>query len=706
MKRILFVVFVLFVMRASLVEGADRRLITERDLLRFEWIADPQLSPDGMQVVFTRVTVNEKKKGYDTAIWAVDAAPRATPRRLTNGPRDSRPRWSPDGKRIAFIRSLDGEGKPLPSQIFLLPLAGGEPRKLTSMNKSVESLSWSPKGDQIAFSATTRPGDLEEKKAGDDMPPESDVRIITQARYRSNGSGYLDPTRNTQAWRVDTDAEDAKPKQLTSAEFDVENLLWSPDGSRIYFTSTQTLEPYYDFPDSDLFSVPRDGGDVAKVASIDGEIDRLAISPDGQWIAFEGTEGKPVRSYDQPDLFVTSSASGSTPRNLTTAYDYDVFAGLAGDQHPPRGGYASLPVWSPDGRSIAITGAKEGRSNLERVDVASGRVEPWTDRAQEVVSYTIRGGRTVALISTPMSIGELFLIDEKGSQTQITNVNGKLFDEFRLTAPEEVWIPSFDGKRIHAMLQKPPDFDPKRKYPLIINIHGGPHAAYGHTFVHEMQWMAAKGYVVVYPNPRGSSTFGQEFGNIIQFRFPGDDYKDLMATVDGVIARGYIDPNRLGVTGGSGGGILTNWIITQTNRFAAAVAQRSIADWATFWYTADFTLFQQSWFRKPPWEDPQEYALRSPMTYVDRIKTPLMLIEGETDFRTPPMAGGEMMFRALKYRRQPTVMIRFPDETHELSRSGQPGHRIERLQHIMNWFDIYLQGKKNDLYTRGLRTGS
>ena len=507
-------------------------------------------------------------------------------------------------------------------------------------------------------------------------------------------------------WRVATDGEEAKPKQLTSGDFDVQEVAWSRDGARIYFTSTRTFEPYYDVADTDLFSISRDGGEITNVASIDGEIDRVAVSPDGQWIAFRGTPGKPVRSYDQPDLYVISSAAGSTPRNLTAAYDYDVLGGVTGDQRAPRGGVASVPAWSADGRSISITAAEEGRSNLKRVDVESGRVDRWTDRPQDVVSYAIRGGQTVALISTPTIISELFLVDDKGSQRQITNVNGKLFEQLRLTEPEEIWFPTFDGKRIHTMLQKPPDFQADRKYPLIINIHGGPHAAYGHTFNHEMQWMAAKGYVVVYPNPRGSSTFGQEFGNIIQFRFPGDDYKDLMASVDAVIARGYVDPARLGVTGGSGGGILTNWIITQTDRFAAAVSQRSIADWSTFWYTTDFTLFHPSWFRKAPWEDPQEYASRSPITYADRIKTPLMLIEGENDFRTPPMAGGEMMFRALKYLRRPVVMIRFPEETHELSRSGQPRHRIERLQHIVNWFDIYLQGKKNDLYTRGLRTGS
>ena len=210
--------------------------------------------------------------------------------------------------------------------------------------------------------------------------------------------------------------------------------------------------------------------------------------------------------------------------------------------------------------------------------------------------------------------------------------------------------------------------------------------------------MAARGYVVLYPNPRGSSGYGPDFGNIIQYRYPGDDFKDLMAGVDELEKRGMIDPKRLGVTGGSGGGLLTNWAITQTDRFAAAVSQRSIADWSAWWYTADFTLFQPRWFRSPPFQNPEEYASRSPLTFVEKIKTPLMLIEGESDFRTPPAAGGEAMFRALKFLKKPVVMVRFPGEPHELSRSGKPWHRVERLDHIINWFDKYLMGKPMPQY--------
>jgi dipeptidyl aminopeptidase/acylaminoacyl peptidase len=328
-------------------------------------------------------------------------------------------------------------------------------------------------------------------------------------------------------------------------------------------------------------------------------------------------------------------------------------------------------------------------------------VDAVTNGNFDVYSYTATadGSKVAALISTPVNIGDLFLVDPKsGGMKQVTHINTDLFSKINLTEPEMIWYKSSDGRRIQAWVQRPPDFQEGKKYPMILNIHGGPHAAYGYTFDHEIQWMAAKGYVVLYPNPRGSTSYGQEFGNVIQYHYPGDDYKDLMAGVDELIRRGWVDPEKLGVTGGSGGGVLTNWTIGHTQRFKAAVSQRSIADWAGFWYTADFTLFTPTWFRGAPWEQEADFKERSPITYVKNVTTPLMLIEGEADLRTPPSDGGEQMFRALKYLKKPVVMVRFPGESHELSRSGKPTHRVERLDHIVAWFDEYLQAKHTGTY--------
>jgi dipeptidyl aminopeptidase/acylaminoacyl peptidase len=382
------------------------------------------------------------------------------------------------------------------------------------------------------------------------------------------------------------------------------------------------------------------------------------------------------------------------PRNLTAEFDYDVGSGVGGDNTAPRGGGGNPPVWSADGHSIMLVYAKEGRANLGSFDAGSGKETDVTKGNQAVVAFRAPpdASRMALIISTPTRIGDLFWLDRAGLQPrQLTHLNDDLFGKLNLTEPEEIWYQSFDGKRIQAWVQKPPDFDPSKKYPFILNIHGGPHSAYGFVFDHEFQWMAAKGYVVLYPNPRGSTTYGQEFGNIIQYNYPGDDYKDLMAGVDELIKRGYIDEKKLGITGGSGGGVLTNWSIGHTTRFAAAVSQRDIADWSAWWYSADFTQFQSEWFKGAPFEDP-DFKRRSPITYIDKVTTPLMLILGEADWRTPTGAGGEQMFRALKYRKIPTVMIRFPGESHELSRSGQPWHRIERLEHIVGWFDKWLMG--------------
>ena len=714
--RALFVrAFIIGLVFTSVV-FAQKRNITEKDLFDFTWIGDPQVSPDNSQVAFVRVTVNEKKDGYNTSIWGVSAGG-GEPRRLTSGNHDSSPRWSPDGKYLAFVRVTEKEGKPDQPQLFMLAMSGGDSFQFTSVPKGAGQPEWSPDGKTIAFVSNSNPEDLSKQSkdtvAGDTKKPEandrreSDVRVITQAVYRFNGAGYVDAKRPQHIWVIAaprTSDDKVSPKQLTNGRFDEDDVIWASDSSQIYFTSVRSNEPYYELPKTEIFSVAVTGGEPVKLTSFNMGSGNFSISPNGKQLAFIASSNEPVRSYSEPDLWVIDLTQGAQPRNLTAGFDYDVGSGVGGDNAPPRASGGSDPIWSSDGREIIEVYAKEGKANLGRFDTASGKEMDVTTGNQAVISFrsTPDRKRLIYSISTPTRVGDLFSIDRSGGQpTQLTRINDAVFSKLNLTEPEEVWYTSFDGRKIQGWLQKPPDFDPGKKYPLILNIHGGPHAAYGYVFDHEFQWMAAKGYLVLYPNPRGSTSYGQEFGNIIQYKYPGDDYKDLMAGVDEVVKRGYIDTTKLGVTGGSGGGLLTNWTITQTDRFAAAVAQRDISSWSDWWYSDDFTLFQATWFKAPPFEDPEDYKARSPITYINKVKTPTMFVLGEADYRTPPSAGGEQMFRALKYRKIPTVMVRFPGESHELSRSGQPWHRIERLEHIVGWFDHWLIGVPKPEYEIG-----
>jgi dipeptidyl aminopeptidase/acylaminoacyl peptidase len=717
--------------------SSEKRNITEKDLFDFVWIGDPQVSPDGSHVAFVRVTVNEKKEGYNTSIWSVPIAGGEEPHQVTKGDHDSVPRWSPDGKFLLFLRATEKNGKPEPPQLAILPMAGGDSFVFTDLPKGAASPSWSPDGKTIAFTSETNAEDLakqekkkskeeESKKAGSGNAPagsdehESDVRLITRAVYRVDNEGYLDPKHPTHIWLVaapHSADEKVKPRQLTTGRFDEENAIWSKDGSQIYFTSRQLDEPYYELPRTDLYSVAAAGGKPTKITTIDLDTQfgpdsgALSLSPDGKQVAFTAATTQPVNSYTQPDLWVLDLSPNAKPRNLTASFDFDVPGFVIADSAPPRAGGRNKPIWTPDGRGLIAVYTKEGKANLAVFDIpvaadadaGTAGVHDLTSGNQGVMSFRALPdvSKLIYVVSTPTRINDLFVLDRAtpgATPTQLTHVNDQLLSKLNLTEPEEIWYESFDGKRIEAWLQKPPNFDSQKKYPLILNIHGGPHVAYGHIFDHEFQWMAAKGYVVLYPNPRGSTSYGQEFGNIIQYHYPGDDYKDLMAGVDEAIKGGYIDDKKLGVTGGSGGGLLTNWVVGQTNRFAAAVAQRDIASWEDWWYTWDFAIFHPTWFKVPPFEDPQEYRVRSPINYIKNVTTPMMFILGEADYRTPPGAGGEQMFRALKFRKIPTVMVRFPNESHELSRSGQPWHRVERLQHIVGWFDHWLMGMPKPEY--------
>ena len=697
---------------ASALPAQQRRPITQDDLYHFKWVADPRISPDGRQVAYVQVTVDSARKGYETSIWSVAADASSPPRRLTSGTHDGAPRWSPDSRTLAFVRA-SGEDKP---QIYLLSMDGGEARQLTETPRGTSAPVWSPDGKSIAFTSDVKQSDLKDTTRSDDSTKadgdsrgakgdsagsgeESDVHVITRAVFRFNGQGFIDYTRHSHIFTVPvvpSPSTPAKAKQITSGDFDEGTLAWSSDGSRIFFTSDRVLEPYYYPPDGNMYSVPAAGGEMEKVIDIDGPVDGTVQSPDAKSFAFAGfTNPAKPRSHDQTDLFVFT---GGKARNLTGSYDFSVGDGPGGDQAAPRGGSGSSPlVWTTDGKSVIVTTGEHGTSNLMRFDVASGHAEPLTIGDHNIMAYSATpDASTFALtISDPTHIGDVYAFSPATKRlTQLTHINDSLFARLELSTPEQLWYRSFDGRKIEGWVLKPPGFTPGKKYPMILEIHGGPHTNYGYTFFHEFQWMAAKGYVVLFTNPRGSTSYGQEFGNIIQYRYPGDDYKDLMVAVDSLVRRGYVDEKRLGVTGGSGGGLLTNWTVTQTNRFAAAVSQRSVADWIGFWYSADFTLFTPTWFQTNPYQNAQEFLDRSPTHYASKITTPLMLIDGEADLRTPPTQGSEAMFRALKAQHKPTALILVPRESHELSRSGEPKHRVARLQHILNWFDKYLMGEK------------
>jgi Dipeptidyl aminopeptidases/acylaminoacyl-peptidases len=361
MKRLL-----LALLLAAVAAQLQARPISEKDLFRFVWVSDPQISPDGRQVAFVRTTVNEKKDTYETSIWSVPAMAGATPRRLTNGPHDSAPRWSRDGKLMAFLRAVEKDGKPQPAQIFVLSLDGSEARAVTSLTRGVESLAWSPVRNTLAFTASTRPADLEKPVKKNEDEHESDVRIINQAVYRANGAGYRDATRASHLWTVNVpDVMGDEPpaaKQLTSGDFSEGDVQWSPDGSKIYFSSTRVYEPYYDVRDNDLYVVSASGGDIARIVSYQGTIGAYAPSPDGKWIAFAGSLTQPIQSYTQPDLFVVSTVPGSAPRNLTANNDTDIPAASAAIRRRRVPAVVRAPCGVPTARASSSVWPSRGES--------------------------------------------------------------------------------------------------------------------------------------------------------------------------------------------------------------------------------------------------------------------------------------------------------------------------------------------------------
>ena len=674
--------------------SAGRRAMTPEDLLRFVWVADPQISPDGSQIAFTRVWIDAEADEYRTQIWLVPFAG-GEPRPLTSGLLDRQPRWSPDGLRLAFVRGAEGKKS---AQLQVLPMAGGEASAVAALEGGLSDPAWSPDGERLAFLSPHHPTlDAPDRK----KPKHDPARVVTKPVFRMNDLGFHDDERRNHVWVVP--AGGGAARALTRGPFEDGSPAWSRDGRWILFTADRRQQPWFELERNQLYAVspdlaePTDGAELKVVVDPNAAIAAWKEAEGGRF-TLVATPAIEAKTYQQPGLFTAQGAWPAEAKRVAAEYDFPFGEGINSDQHPPRGGGA-VPLHAGPREAVTVV-AREGSSRLVRVELSSGRVEELNPPGHDVVAGTASAdGRHWALTAGSLgSPGDLYAF-EPGVKAlrRLWGPNDALLAEVALGEIEEFWYPSFDGRRIQAWVVKPPFVDPATKPPLVLEIHGGPHTAYGVGFFHEFHVLAGAGYLVLYTNPRGSTSYGQKFADVIQYAFPGDDAKDLLAGVDAALARGLGDEKRLGVTGGSGGGLLTNWLVAHSDRFAAAITQRCVADWASFYYSADFTMFTPFWFKRAPFEDPEEYRERSPIAFAERIHTPLMVIHSEEDWRTP-IGQGEAMFRALKRLRRPTVMIRFPGENHELSRSGMPARRVENQRHIRRWFDRWLLGVETPEY--------
>jgi dipeptidyl aminopeptidase/acylaminoacyl peptidase len=664
-----------------------KRLITAEDLYRFQLITDCRISPDGKHVVFAVQRVDKKAEKKYSNLWVVPTDG-GRPRQFTYGDQvDGQPRWSPDGREIAFLSNRGDEKQP---QMYVIPFYGGEARPLTDLKGTFAGFEWSPDGRQIVCQFRKKDQEAIEREE-DERKKELGIvsRHITRVFYKLDGTGYL-PQERWHVWTID--ARNGRANQLTdSSVYDELEPCWSPDGGQIVFCSNRSKDPDFDPDAIDLYVISAAGSEMRKIETPYGPKELPSFSPDGRWIAYVGHEGRGAW-WKNDDLWAVPADGQGQARNLTGRYDIHVSCDTINDMGSPA---MMPPTWSKDGQRLYFQMAHHGNTPLKSISLDGDDMQTVIGGEGVVGAFTFdqEGTKLGYFYGEMKNPGQVWVRDvATGRSRKLTRVNENLLGGIELGEIEEVWFKGAADNDLQGWILKPPGFDPSKKYPSILEIHGGPLVQYGNFFMHEFYYLAAQGYVVWFSNPRGGRGYGEEHAKAIWGAHGTADYVDLMAWADYVVRQPYIDRDRMGVTGGSYGGYMTNWIIGHTDRFRAAVTQRSISNRISGWGSKDFNwTYQEMFANQPPWEALDRYWDVSPMKYIGNAKTPTLVIHSQQDHRCP-IEQGEQVFVALKQLGVEAEFVIFPDEPHGLSRVGRTDRRIERLNHIRRWFDRFLKG--------------